>query len=362
MEYPKSAYIHIPFCKSKCYYCAFVSTCNLNLQKGYLIALLKDIDTNYADNKLDTLYFGGGTPSTMPIQFVKKIINKFPFEKNAEITFELNPEDADKNYLEELHNLGINRLSIGAQSFNNDILKKINRRHDAQAIINAINLAKNIGFNNISVDFIYGLPNQTIEDFTSDLKHAIKMGIPHISLYGLKIEEKSVFNIKKPENLPDDDMQAEMYLSAIDTLKEYCHYEISNFAVQPEFKSKHNLVYWKNKEYYGFGCAAHGYENGIRYANSFDIHKYIENPLLRDFGHTETEKEKLEEEIFLGFRLSEGIDVQNINSKYTINFDKKYSQILEKYLATGHILETKNGYKLSNKGFLISNIILSEFI
>lgn len=362
MNYPESAYIHIPFCNSKCYYCAFTSTVNINLETGYLISLLKDIDTNYQENCLSTLYFGGGTPSLMPITHIEKIINKFKFNENPEITFELNPENVTNEYLNSIKSLGINRISIGIQTFNDDILKLIGRNHNSEQAKLALKYAKNAGFDNISADLIYGLPTQTISDFERDLLYLKEINIPHISLYGLKIEKNSVFGKKVPYNLPDDDTQADMYLKAIDILNDYIHYEISNFAITEKYQSHHNLNYWKNNEYYGFGCSAHGYENGIRYANTFDIHKYIENPLLKDFGHTETDNEKLQEEIFLGFRIADGIDTIYINNKYNINFDNKYKDILDKYISSGHIEKTKNGYKLTNNGFLLSTIILADFI
>ena len=361
MQSPQNAYIHIPFCNSKCFYCAFISTVNTKLELGYLIALLKEIDTNYQGNTLNTLYFGGGTPSILPLEHVKKIFNKFNLAQNAEITFELNPENATADYLSGLKEIGINRLSIGIQTFKDNILKQIGRRHSAEQAQNAVKIAQNAGFDNISLDFIYGLPNQTIEDFTNDLKIAKTLNVPHISLYGLKIEDNSVFGKKTPQNLPDDDLQADMYLKAIEVLKDFSHYEISNFA-KTGFESRHNLNYWDNAQYYGFGCAAHGYEAGMRYANCFDIHKYLENPLTKDYGHFETEKEKLEEEIFLGFRRSSGINVNEINKKYNINFDEKYKETIQKYLKTGHLKQTQAGYALSNEGFLISTVILAEFI
>ncbi len=361
MTYPNSAYIHIPFCSSKCFYCAFTSTVNQKLELGYLIALLKDIDTNYKGNTLNTLYFGGGTPSIMPIEHVKKLINKFKLNEDAEITFELNPEHASIEYLSALKELGINRLSIGVQSLNNDILKAIGRKHTAKDALLAIENAKNAGFDNFSIDLIYGLPNQTLEDFEHDLKTIKDLDLKHISLYGLKIEENSVFGKKEPENLPDDDLQADMYLKAIEVLNDYNHYEISNFAIKG-YESKHNTTYWRNEEYYGFGCSAHGYENGVRYANSFNIHQYMEDPLIKDFGHTETTQEKLEEEIFLGFRLKEGLHVNNINNKYNIDFDEKYKSILDKYLKSNHIEKTPDGYALTDQGFLLSTVILAEFL
>lgn len=361
-NYPKSAYIHIPFCSSKCYYCAFVSTCNLKLQTGYLISLLKDIHVNYKQNEIETLYFGGGTPSLLPIEHVKKIITKFNLSNNSEVTFELNPENTSLLYLQQLLELGVNRLSIGIQTFNDSILKNIGRHHDSEQAINSVKLAQKSGFKNISLDFIYGLPNQTLDDFINDLKIAKNLNIQHISLYGLKIENNTVFKKHTPNNLPDDDLQADMYIQAINELDDYVHYEISNFAINKIYASKHNINYWKNNEYYGFGCAAHGYENGIRYANAMDIKKYIEDPLVRDYGHTETEQEKLQEEIFLGFRLSKGINIAYINNKYNIDFEKKFCKQLKKYSDTSYILKTEYGYKLSNEGFLISNIILADFI
>ncbi|MBQ3310657.1 radical SAM family heme chaperone HemW [bacterium] len=362
MDYPKSAYIHIPFCHSRCKYCGFATTVNLKKELGYVIALLKDIDVNYKKNPLNTVYFGGGTPSVLPVEHVKKIFNKFILNDNAEITFELNPENATKEYLEGLFDIGINRLSIGCQTFDSQILSNIGRIHSVEDSISAVKMAKNAGFKNVSIDLIYGLPNQTLELFKKDLELVKNLDIQHVSLYGLKIEDNSIYGKCIPENLPDDDSQADMYLLAIDELNTFKHYEISNFAISEEFQSKHNLTYWANKEYYGFGSAAHGYENNIRYANAFNVNSYIENPLIRDYGHTLTEKEKLEEEIFLGFRVAKGINVENINSKFNIDFESKYANTIKKYLNTQHILKTNTGYALSNNGFLISNVILSEFI
>lgn len=361
MNLPQNAYIHIPFCNSKCFYCAFISTCNLKLETGYLISLLKDIDTNYQKNVLSTLYYGGGTPSLLPLEHVKKIQNKFILDKNSEVTFEINPENVSIQYLQGLKDIGINRLSIGIQSFNNSILKLIGRKHTAEQGLTTIELAQNVGFDNISLDFIYGLPTQSLEGFINDLKTAINLGIPHISLYGLKIEENSVFGKKTPKNLPNEDSQADMYLEAINILKDFNHYEISNFA-KNGYESRHNLTYWQNRPYYGFGCGAHGYENNIRYANSFRIHEYMKTPLTRDYCHFETEEERLEEEIFLGFRISKGLNINEINKKFDIDFCQKYKDILNKYIETGHIIKTDNGFRLSNTGFLISTVILAEFL
>ena len=375
----ESAYIHIPFCKSKCAYCSFVSFNRLEMITGYVYALLKDISDNYCGEKLRTLYFGGGTPSLLPIDLLSKIIKKFNFQNNYELTMEINPDDANLEYFSALKSLGVNRLSLGSQTFDDEILKLIGRRHDSNAIVNAVKLAKEAGFTNISVDLIYGLPLQTIDGLKIDLEKFLKLDIQHISTYGLKIEEGSKFSryyscnrpaptlaLPRGEGtveicLPDDDAQADMYELINDTLEKngYYRYEVSNFA-KSGYESKHNLNYWDNNEYYGFGCAAHGYVDGIRYSNYSTLDEYMAKPSTHELGHTLSQQEKLEEKIFLGFRKRSGIDVNRIKERFGIDFDTKYKNVLEKY--RDFIEPTPSGYSLNLKGVLISNLILSEFI
>lgn len=374
----KSVYIHIPFCKSKCHYCSFVSFNKLELKKEYLKALVQEIKQSYQGELLNTIYFGGGTPSLLTIQEFENLLRYFNINENTEITTELNPDscysDGDLvsgescksgsyDYLRGLYDIGINRLSFGCQTFNDDILKQINRRHSSNQVIDVVKTAQKAGFKNISLDFIYGLPNQTPEMFYDDLKRGIDLGIQHISLYGLKIEEGSWFYKNMPQNLPDDDTQADMYLGAVKLLTEndFEHYEVSNFS-KYGYNSKHNLNYWNNDEYYGFGVAAHGYLNGVRYGNVETIEEYLQNPLNHKESKILTEQEKLEEEIFLGFREMKGIDVQDINFKYQIDFDKKYKDILEKYLKLKLIEKTDTGYKLTLQGVLVSNVVLADFL
>lgn len=360
---PKSVYIHVPFCKSKCHYCSFVSYPKPELKKDYLKVLELEIGSVYGGETLNTLYFGGGTPSILELDELLNLIKHFNITPKTEITAELNPDDLSFGYLRGLYNVGINRISIGAQSFDDEILKLINRRHDSKQIIEAVENGKNAGFENISLDFIYGLPNQTKEMFFDDLKRAVNLEVSHISLYGLSIEENCYFYKNRPQNLPDDDIQADMYLGAVELLKNagFEHYEISNFA-KSGFESKHNLNYWNNEEYYGFGCGAHGYLNGVRYGNKTKIEDYIENPLKRNEERIETEKNRLEEEIFLGFRKMNGIDVSQINSKFGIEFEEKYFKILKKYEDLKLLEKTQNGYKLTPNGVLVSNTILAEFL
>ena len=361
MQTPKNTYIHIPFCKSKCHYCAFTSTVNLKLVDEYLNALIKEIKFRYQNNIQDTIYFGGGTPSILPVELVNKIYKLFDLNDCNEVTFEVNPETVDFDYLKSLYEIGINRLSIGIQTFNENILKLIGRKHTPEMALDTIRYAQNAGFKNISVDVIYGLPSQTVEDFISDLEKVKNLDIQHVSLYGLQLEPNTLFYKKTPENLPDSDLQAEMHEYTAKILDDFEHYEISNYA-KSSFQARHNTIYWQNKEYYGFGCSAHGYQNGVRYSNTSNIHKYIETPCEHEIEHVVSEQEKLEEEIFLGFRLSNGIDVEYINKKFNIDFENKYNDILKKYLNTEYLKQTKNGYCLTEKGFLLSNIVLSEFI
>ena len=370
----ESAYIHIPFCKSKCKYCAFISYPKLELFDDYFSALLKDIKAHYNNEKLNTLYIGGGTPSVFPVEYLGKIISLFNKSTDCEVTVELNPDDVSYEYLNNLKSYGVNRLSMGAQSFNDEILKLIGRRHNSKTIGKAINIAKQVGFNNISIDLIYGLPYQDIKTLHNDIDKFLDLDISHLSTYGLKIEEESCWGkiysfenncLKICDNksivLPDSDMQADMYELINNRLeeKDFYRYEVSNFA-KKGFESKHNLNYWNNSEYYGFGIAAHGYIDGIRYAKTSNFDEYFAQPSLYKESKKITSKEKLEEEIFLGFRKASGIDIVKINEKYGIDFNKKYASILEKY--KDFIIPTNKGYTLNLQGVLVSNVILSEFI
>lgn len=357
----KNAYIHIPFCKSKCHYCSFVSFDSIELKREYLDALKKQIVEEYKNEELNTIYFGGGTPSLLTVDDFAELMSLFKLENDAEITVEVNPDSVDLEYLTGLRNLGVNRLSIGAQTFDDDILKSIGRRHNPVQIKTAVDCALKAGFENISLDFIYGLPNQEIKDFASDLEQAAKLGIQHVSLYGLKIDEGCYFYKNQPENIADSDIQADMYLKAIEVLTQngFEHYEISNFS-KSGLASKHNLNYWAGDTYYGFGCAASGYENNIRYTNESHLKKYIQNPLTKESKQGLSEPERLEEAIFLGLRKIAGINIEEINQKFNINFNKKYAKILDKY--TEFFTTTQNAIALNQKGILVSNDILSEFI
>lgn len=342
---------------------------------GYVYALLKDISENYRGEELKTLYFGGGTPSLLPVELLEKIIKPFIFSEDYEFTLEINPDDRDLDYFKQLKSLGVNRLSIGSQTFEDKILKLIGRRHNSEQITEAVNLAKEAGFENISVDLIYGLPTQTMDCLKKDLEKFLSLDIQHISTYGLKIEEESFWGkcynretnqLVLPDTdqiyfPPDEDEQADMYEVVNDVLEANCfyRYEVSNFA-KDGFESRHNLNYWNNNEYYGFGAAAHGYVDGVRYSNYTSLEEYMAKPHIHECGRTLSMQEKLEEEIFLGFRKRSGVNVSEIDQKYGIDFGSKYRHILDKY--SDFIEKTPSGYTFNLKGTLISNIILSEFI
>lgn len=358
---PTSVYIHLPFCRRKCNYCTFASYSDLQLIDEYILALTSEISQRYKCEKLKTLYIGGGTPSLLPARHLKKIISLFNYEKHAEITCEANPENLSYDWLLQIFQSGINRLSLGVQSFDNKILKLIGRKHTVKAAFEAIFNARKAGFNNINIDLIYGLPTQTMPDVSSSVITACELGVEHISSYGLKIEDGSYFAKNMPKNLPDEDMQADMYLKLIEITKKYGykHYEISNFA-QTGHESKHNLTYWRSENYYGFGCASSGFEGNLRYSHSKTIPEYIKNPVLLTEKEFLTDEIMLEEAIFLGLRKSDGIDINQINEKFSIDFEKKYAKILQKY--EKYFRKTDVGYAFSDEGFLISNYILSDFI
>lgn len=358
---PKSAYIHIPFCLSKCKYCSFVSFNKCELIPEYIDALSKEIKKQYQSESLNTLYFGGGTPSLLSVEQLKQVLELFNCNENAEITIEVNPDSVDVDYLKGLKNIGFNRISIGSQTFDDDILKLIGRRHNSAQILTAVENSKQAGFKNISLDLIYGLPTQSMKGLKQDLEKFISLDIRHISTYGLKIEENSFFGANIPTDLPDEDAQADMYLMINDLVEraDFKRYEVSNFA-KVGYESKHNLNYWNNDEYYGFGVSAHGYNNGIRYSNTCNINKYLENPYIHENETQLSDKDMLEEEIFLGFRKREGVNVERIKTRFNIDFEQKYKDILDKY--SDYFEKTQKGFCLNTKGVLLSNIILSEFL
>lgn len=359
---PKSIYIHIPFCQKRCNYCSFLSGFDLNLMNDYVVAVIKEAKRFYENQSVKTLYFGGGTPSLLTIKHLENIINTFNFEREYELTLEVNPKTVDLKKLKEFKKIGINRISLGVQSFDDDILKFIGRVHNSKEALETIENIKLSGFENFSIDLMYGLPNQTLKIWEKTLNVAKTTGAKHISLYGLKIEEGTNFYKNPPKNLPDEDLAADMYELALNNFSNFYHYEFSNFALCEKYLSKHNLTYWKTLPYLGLGLGASGFLYGKRYQNETDFCEYLKNPTAEKNFEQYSEKKLLEEHIFLAFRLFEGIDVEKINVLFNINFDIKYEKQLKKFIELDLIQKTLHGYRLTKKGILLSNSVLCEFL
>ena len=359
----EQAYIHIPFCKRKCKYCSFVSGLDIQLKDYYLSVLKQEIQKRYRGETLKTIYIGGGTPSLLNENDIKEILSFFNYSSDAEITLEANPETVTLEKFSEYKKIGINRISLGIQTFDNNLLNLIGRKHTEKDILNAVSIIKTAGFKNISIDLIYGLPKQTLEGFTQDIEKAIALDTTHISTYGLKIEKNSFFYNNMPDDIPNDEIQSNMYMKICKVLKKnkFDHYEISNFAKEG-YESKHNCAYWRNKEYYGFGLNASGYEGNNRYRNTSVLEEYLKNPFQKEETEVLSKKDTMENEIFLALRLKQGINIEKLNEKYNINFLENYNEIIKKYENTG-LTEIKDGFfKLNEKGFLLSNEIMSEFL
>lgn len=324
----------------------------------YFNALFLEFSAKVKD-KLKTVYIGGGTPSIVPIEFYKRF--KFDFWPEYEFTFEINPKTVDRDYLLGLKGLGVNRLSIGIQSFDDEILTQIGRIHSVVDAKNCVKMAQEVGFDNISIDLIYGLPNQTMVIWQKTLDEAMNLGVQHISTYGLKIEKGTPFGQNLPENLPDDDICADMYLECIKKLAQngFEHYEISNFALEG-FESRHNLNYWQNNPYIALGVSAHGYQNEMRYENTSDFEGYLKNPLNPSSEIILTQDDILQEGIFLSLRMTKGLDLNEFEARYGFDFEQKYTQILEKYKE--FFIKQNGRIALTTDGLMLSNVILSEFV
>ncbi len=359
----KSAYIHIPFCKSICSYCDF---CKMNYQKEwievYLDVLKEEIEEKYADEYLDTIYIGGGTPSCLSKEELNKlfdIIKIFNLNEEYEFTFECNVNDITEELLDILKESKVNRLSIGVESFNNNNLKLIERKHTFEDALTKINLVKNYGFNNINVDLIYALPEETLSTVKKDINQLLKLDIPHISAYSLIIEEHTKLKIKGVKEI-DEDLDAKMYEYIVKKLtnNNYNHYEISNFA-KKGYESRHNLTYWNNEYYYGFGLGAHGYVHGVRYENTRSFHDYLNgNYILEE--NILSKQQIMENELMLGLRKTKGINLNEFFNKYDINLQDVFD--IRPLLKTKDLIY-KNGNIFVNPSKLyVMNEILLKLI
>lgn len=394
---PESIYIHIPFCKTKCPYCDFASWANKENQiDRYFDSLILEIQSKceaYRSYKIgessvlqfsgspppplspypfappspiSSIFIGGGTPSIIAPEFYEKMFNvlkeHFEISKDCEITLELNPGTANSEFLKGYNNLGINRISIGAQSFDEKILEILGRKHSIEETIEAIEKTKEAGFSNFNLDFIFSVPGMNRDLWRESIYKALEFNPKHISAYSLIIEPNTPFEqIYKDKNkLPSDDLASEFYLELCSILKKsgFIHYEVSNFA-KPGFESKHNFNYWLGKEYFAFGVGAHRYLNGMRSANSRDLETYISNPNIETIVDYKIDYNF--EKIMLNSRLNSGLDIELIQ-KITTKDDKHIKNMLNQLSNEGFIELSQDKIHLTDKGMFLNNEILLKLI
>lgn len=358
----RSVYIHIPFCKSICSYCDFCKFLHEEVYASeYLNELSREIDKYYDNDKIRTLYIGGGTPSVLSINNLKKlfeIIKKFDTSLLEEFTFEMNIDDITEEKLLLLKTNNVNRISIGVQSFNEINLKYLNRKHTKSEIIKNINLAKNY-FTNINVDLMFALPIENFNTLKKDVKEILKLNVSHISTYSLIIEQNTVLSYNKVKPI-EEDLDYKMYSYILKELKKngYNHYEVSNFAKEG-YQSKHNLNYWQNDEYYGFGLGAHGFISELRYENTRSFNTYLKG----NYRFNElvlSKREDMENEVILGLRKLEGINIVNFFNKYKTNIQDEFN--ITPLLKNGLLKIKDNNIYIPEEKIYIMNSILNEIL
>ncbi len=369
-------YIHIPFCRSRCSYCDFAT--DIYKSSGavdrYISALVKEISSFQVPNskfQFDTIYFGGGTPSLLTPKQLEKVLDavhgKFSVDEKSEITMEMNPATVTTETLREFKNLGVNRASFGAQTFDDAELKRLGRRHTASDVRETIELLRNADFNNVSFDLIAGLPRQTLRDWERNLDEALKLKPEHLSLYLLEIHESTplaeqIRSGRQP--LPDEDLAAEMYKMMLEKVSEkgYQQYEISNFCLSG-FESKHNSKYWTLDAVFGFGCSAHSFDGeNRRWSNERDTLKYVKSVETENFKYIEDDETDVKfEYLFLGLRLNKGIDVGEYQKRFGANLILEYKKQLD-YLEKADLIKFDGNFlRLTDKGFLYSNEVFTAF-
>lgn len=371
-------YIHIPFCVKKCKYCDFNSfKLNVDEKRKYLNSLKKEMELykeNFEDKIIDSIFIGGGTPSILNETEIKilfeNVKNNFQIKDSAEITMECNPGTLTLNKLKTMKECGVNRLSIGLQAVQNNHLEYIGRVHTYEEFEKNYYQAKEVGFKNINIDLMYALPNQSKEDWFESLKKVVNLNPTHISAYSLILEENTeLFNMYENDEfkLLDEDTDIQMYEYTINYLKSngYEQYEISNYA-KKGFECKHNILYWKCEDYIGLGVSSSGFINETRYNNLCDLDKYEKmiysgkNPI--EWKEKLSIKDEIEEKIFLGLRMNDGIKFKDFYEKYNFNFEEEYKNEIDKLEKIKLIETTDEGIKLTQKGREISNSVFVEFM
>lgn len=366
---PIGIYLHIPFCVRKCNYCDFCSypAAGFSRRSEYIDRLCDEI-ASYRGRKLraDTVFFGGGTPSLLNGDEIRRICESirqsFDICSDAEFTIEANPKTLTAEGLRAFMDSGVNRLSIGLQSIHENELKKLGRIHSFDDFVSTYNLAKDMGVANINIDLMYGIPGQTSESFVSTLETAAALMPEHLSVYGLIIEEGTDFYNRRGElDLPTEDQECNMYYDACRILREhgYVHYEISNYSL-PGHECRHNLKYWHGKEYVGFGVSAHSYFDNVRFSNSDDVDLYMNS---QNMSFTSlSDEDKRSEYIMLNLRLAKGISLSDYRSRFALDFIRENREFINLLHSKGLIRIENDTLALTEQGFYVSNSILAELI
>ncbi|MBB5150020.1 MULTISPECIES: radical SAM family heme chaperone HemW [Ureibacillus] len=375
----RGVYIHIPFCHQICNYCDFNKVFFHNQPVDeYIEAVGKEIAmavNNMPEQfeNIETIYLGGGTPTALSPNQISRLLELIAKHLNIDViefTAEANPDELTIEKLKALKNGGVNRLSLGVQSFDQQLLQKLGRTHTNDDVYKAIDNAIAVGFQNINIDLMYGLPGQSIELWEDTLEKALALNLPHYSAYSLIVEPKTIFYIQFSKgmlHLPPEEQEAKMYDLLMERMEDsgLSQYEISNFAKEG-FQSLHNKIYWDNDEYAGFGAGAHGYMNGIRYSNYGPIKKYLQSihmgqlPILH--RHQVSINEKCEEEMFLGLRKNEGVSYQQFEKKIGFSLNEKYGEIISKLMDDGLVMEEEGRVKLTRKGRFLGNEVFQQFL
>ncbi|MBQ1769552.1 MAG: oxygen-independent coproporphyrinogen III oxidase [Turicibacter sp.] len=373
----KGLYIHIPFCDHICTYCDFPKLITKGQRhEDYIQALLielKHYEKQIGFHQLQSIYIGGGTPTALSVKQIQPLFDYLHQSINMnqilEFSIEANPENLTEDKVKYLLSQGISRFSLGVQTFDETLLKRIGRQHGSEHVQQAVATLKANGMHNINLDLIYAIPGQTIEQLKEDLKKAVSLEVEHISAYSLIVEEHTQLYLaymKDQLALTDNEIEAKMYEVVMDYLSNYGyqHYEISNFA--KSLPSLHNQWYWKNEEYIGTGLGAHGYINGCRYQNTRSINTYISSLKNNDLPIIEknllSQEEKIEEEMFLGLRLIEGVNLKMISQKYELDIEQLYQKSLEKMIVAGHLERIGNQIRLTHQGLLMANEVFEQFL
>ena len=358
-------YIHIPFCNKICSYCDFCKIFyNKDIVEKYIDELLNEIDNSYNNEIIDTLYIGGGTPSSLSLKQLDKLLNNLNNKLNLtnlkEYTIECNFDSIDYEKIDLFKKYGINRISFGLESINKNNLKVLDRNINKEKVIDIIDYCNKVGINNINIDLMYAIPEESIEDLKKDLDFVKSLNITHISTYSLILEEHTKLFINKTHYI-DEDKDRKMYDLICNELKEFDHYEISNFAKSEEYESHHNLKYWKNNEYYGFGLGSAGYEGQVRYSKTRSINKYLNGDYIKEDGiEFLNDKDKIYYEIIMNLRTKYGIDLREFEKRYKSRLDNHYNY---KKLVDEKLLELNNNHvTIPRDLWYISNSVIVRLL